>query len=174
MSELPTPDGIEYRHLHGAASSSLHVWPLNLAGLGILLVAALLGAFGISERVSASNDGVRLTVEGPKRIRSGEFFEMVFIVEAERRIGAAVLRVDEDIWHDVTINTMIPAAAEETSRDGAHEFHFGPIEAGSRFLWKVDGQINPAYPPELDDGAISIADSTSILATVEYSMRVLP
>jgi hypothetical protein len=174
MNDLQRPDGIERRHIHEVGGSGLRTAPVGAAGLGLLLGAAIFGVFGVDDAVSSAGDGAALTVEGPKRIRSGEFFEMLFTIETERELRDAVLRVDEDIWHDVTINTMIPQAAEEGFKDGSFEFHFGALRPGTRLLVKVDGQINPAYPPGNNAGAIVLADAAAEIATIDYSMRVLP
>lgn len=174
MNGIRRPDGIHHRHIHDARGSLLHAWPSGLVVFGSLILVAAFGVFGERGTLTAAAEGVRLSVAGPFRIRSGEFFEMLFIVETDREIRDAVLSVDEDVWYDVTINTMIPQPTEESFSNGAFEFHFGALTPGSRLLVKVDGQINPAYPPGLNEGAIEIVDGAATLAGVAYSMRVLP
>jgi len=174
MNEITKPDGIERRHIHEAHRPVLRALPFDAVGLGLLLSAGIFGLFGADERVSSAGDGATLTIDGPKRIRSGEFFEMLFTIRNEREIRDAVLRVDEHVWNEVTINTMIPQPTEEGFNDGSFEFHFGALRPGSRLLVKVDGQINPEYPPGENAGAIVLADAAASLTTVDYSMRVLP
>lgn len=173
MNEPRRPDGIERRHVQ-AHGTRLHAWPSGLVLLGLILAITSSGVLGQRGRVASAGDGVRLSVEGPVRIRSGEYFEMLFTVDTEREIRDAVLSVDIRVWHDVTINTMIPQPAEESFEDGAFEFHFGALTRGSRLVVKVDGQINPAYPPGANAGAIALSDGAVTLASVDYTMRVLP
>jgi hypothetical protein len=173
MSQIRRPEGIEERHLR-AAGTRLHAWPTGLVVFTLVIVAALTGAFGVRDTVTADEASVRLSVEGPSRIRSGEFFEMLFTVDTQREIRDAVLSIDPEIWHDVTINTMIPQPAEESFEDGTFRFHFGALTPGSRLLVKVDGQINPAYPPGANRGAVELVDGAATLARVDYEMQVLP
>lgn len=173
MNEIRRPEGIERRHIE-ASGSLLHALPTGLILFGLLLLAALLGTFGRRDTLTAAGAGVELSVEGPMRIRSGEFFEMLFTIETEREIRDAVLSVGSGIWHDVTINTMIPQPTEESAEDGAFEFHFGALRPGSRLLVKVDGQINPTYPPGTNEGVIELVDGAATLASIDYRMKVLP
>ena len=122
----------------------------------------------------AADSGVTLTVAGPERLRSGELFEMLFTIETEREIKDAVLSVDADVWHDITINTMIPQPTEEGFDDGAFEFHYGALPPGTRLLVKVDGQVNPVYPPGPNQGAIEITDGLATLVSIDYRLMVLP
>ncbi|MGH2428853.1 MAG: hypothetical protein ACRDGV_08210 [Candidatus Limnocylindria bacterium] len=174
MNDLGAPEGIERRHIHESGGSRLQRMPIGLLGLGVLLAASVLGLFGSEARRTVAGDGIGLQVAGPERIRNGEFFEMVVTAEAERAIADLVLRIDDEIWRDVTVNTLIPAATDEGYRDGAFEFRFGPLEAGSRFIVKIDGQINPDHGPSANNGPISLGDADDVLVTVNYAMEVLP
>lgn len=173
MNEMARPDGIEPRHIHEAQGSFITPWG-GLIGLGMLLVVALFGVFGARDTLHAKGNGVRLTFEGPVRIRSGEYFEMTFTIETEREIRDAVLSVDTDIWHDVTINTMIPQPVDESFEDGAFDFNYGALPPGSLLEVKVDGQVNPDYPPGPNRGAIEITDGPATLVSLEYTLMVLP
>lgn len=173
MNDLRRPEGIESRHVH-AGGTRLHAWPTGLIVFALLFVLAGLGLFGSRTAVTAAAEGVRLSVEGPKRIRSGEMFEMLFTIETEREIRDAVLAVDPVIWKDVTINTFMPQPADERFEDGAFAFHFGALTPGSRLLVKVDGQVNPIYPPGPRDGTVALVDGAATLVSVDYSIKVFP
>lgn len=174
MNGIRRPDGIEHRHIHEARGTRLHAWPSGLVLFGVLIVLAALGILGDREIIATRGEGARLSIEGPSRIRSGEYFEMLFTIEAEREIRDAVLAVGQDVWHDVTINTMIPQPTEEDFEEGSFRFHFGALPPGSRLVVKVDGQINPRYPPGTNRGEIAVVDGASTLTRVAYSMEVLP
>jgi hypothetical protein len=173
MNEVSRPDGIEPRHIHEAHGSGVMTWG-GVVLLGVLLIAALFGVFGIQATVSDGGEGVQLTIEGPKRIRSGEYFEMMFTIETDREIRDAVLSVDADVWHDLTINTMLPTPTEEGFQNGAFDFHYGALPPGARLLVKVDGQVNPDYPPGPNQGAIEVTDGPATLASIDYTIMVLP
>lgn len=173
MNEVTLPDGIEPRHIHEAHGSGIRAWGAPVL-LGIVLALALAGVLGKRTTLTAAENGVVLTVEGPQRIRSGEFFELLFTIETEREIKDAVLAVDADVWHDITINTMIPQATEEGFSEGAFEFHYGALPPGTRLLVKVDGQVNPNYPPGPNRGAIEVTDGAATLASLDYTIMVLP
>ena len=65
----------------------------------------------------------------PETIRNGEFLEMRVTVESTDGIGLLVIGIDQALWEDVTVNTMIPAATEEVSEDGEFRFSFGQLDA---------------------------------------------
>ncbi|HZD51440.1 MAG TPA: hypothetical protein VE175_00200 [Woeseiaceae bacterium] len=172
MDDTTRPDGIEHRHIHEAHGTRLHAWPTGLAILALAI--AVFGVFGRRDTVTAEGDRVRLSVEGPSRIRSGELFEMLFTIETDREIRDAVLSVGPEIWHEVTINTVIPEPTEESFSDGSFEFHFGALRPGSRLLVKVDAQINPVYPPGNNEAVVALIDGPATLVALDYSMRVYP
>jgi hypothetical protein len=174
MSDLARPDGIEPKHIHEAGGSVVRRWPFGLAGLGVLLALAFVGVYGKQNRLAGSGSEVELAVEGPVRIRNGEFFEMVLNVETRRDIRDLVVLIGADLWRDVTVNTLLPDPSEHGFRDGSYEFRFGPLEAGGTLRIKVDGQINPSHAPSANEDTIEIADGEATLVTVNYAMEVLP
>jgi hypothetical protein len=174
MDELTRPDGIEPKHIHEARGSFVRRWPFGLAGLGLLLGLAFFGAYGEQGRTTGSGSDVSFSVDGPHRIRNGEFFEMVLDVAARREIRDLVILVGADVWRDVTVNTLMPDPSEHGFRNGSFEFRFGALGAGETFRFKVDAQVNPSHTPSANKGTIQIADGDATLATVNYAMEVLP
>lgn len=173
-SDIALPEGIEKRHIHEAGGSFRHQWPVGMLGLGVLLLASVLGWFGTEEQLTAAASEVQLSVDGPSRIRNGEFFELLITIETDRPIGDLTLVIDEDVWRDTTVNTFIPAASEENFEDGAFTFAFGPFEPGSQLSIKVDGQVNPDHTPSANRGPIAVADGDEPLVELDYVMEVLP
>lgn len=171
---LDSPEGIERRHIHEAGGGRMHGWPFGPIGLGVLVIASALGWFGTETLAVGSGDGVTFSVDAPTRIRNGEFFEMTFTVETSRDIEELVLGVDEGIWTDLTINTVIPAPSSETFAGGAWQFSFGPLRPGDTFSVKVDGQINPDHQLTTNEGRVTAADGEEVLADLEHAMEVLP
>jgi len=147
----------------------------SLAILGALMVAGLTGALGGQEDQTrrAQGNGVILKVKTPAILRSGMLFETVVEVRTERPVTDLVVAVSDGLWRQMTINTMIPAAEEESSENGFRRFSFGPAPAGETFRFKVDGQINPPLFVGTR-GDVAILDGDRELARTPLRTRVLP
>ena len=168
------PDGVP------AIDSHKGLWdryasPLALLILGGLLFAAWLGVAGgqPSPRTHTDFGIAKLSVKTPTVIRNGEFFETDIRLTAAARLEDATLGVDADLWRDMTINTMIPAPAEESYDAGEMRFSYGPLEAGQTLRVKIDGQINPPLFAG-NKGAIAVYDGDRLIGRQQIAIRVLP
>ena len=148
--------------------------------LGLVLLAALLGAAllgylggGKSPHLLAATAQADLTVKTPLRLRSGLFFEQDIEVRARAPIADAVIGIGAPLWQDITVNSMIPAAADEGFEDGRYRLHYGPLKPGDRLRLKVDAQINPPLTGGTR-GAITLSDGERLIATVPLTIKVLP
>lgn len=169
----PFPDGIDDRHTAPVGGWRQHASPLSLAAFGVVVLLALLGVAGHEREWVTEEDGTRLAVHMPETIRNGEFFEMRLRVESDAPIGEVVIGVEEELWEDVTVNTLIPAAAEEQSQDGEFRFTFTELDAGTPFLMKVDAQVNPDILGG-NEGTVTVYDGETALVEVRVEMTVLP
>jgi hypothetical protein len=163
---IDEPDERRVRRINRAS-------PIGLAILSVVVALALLGLAGREEDRVASADGVTLTWHAPEIIRNGEFFEMRIGVDATRDIGPLVIGVDAELWEDFTINTMIPAAAEERVEDGEFLFDFGRLAAGTPLLFKVDAQINPDRLGPTG-GTVTVYEGSQPLVELPLEIMVLP
>ena len=165
------PDGITQEH--ESNSQRANPWPLIL--LALLLGAGLTGLFGGQPAIvrHASNDMIALSVRTPETLRNGMAFETIIEVTPHRPIGDLVIAVSDGLWQEMTINTMIPAAKEESHMDGSHRFSFGEAEPGETFRFKIDGQINPPLFAGTN-GEVVVLDSERRLAAVPVRIEVLP
>jgi len=168
------PDGITETHL------AAHRWhrsasPLSLIILGAVILAAFSGTLGGFPNPSRSADGpkARLTLEAPEIARSGMFFEMRLRIDADAAIARPIIAVSPGYWHELTVNTMIPAAADERFGPGGYRFEYPPLAAGDTLLVKVDGQINPALVGGTA-GRIALYDGETPLAALPARMEVRP
>ena len=142
--------------------------------ISLVVLAGLVGLLGAPDTARrASSEAATLEVFGPRLIRNGEFFEMRFRVDARRPIEQTVIAVDKDIWEDITVNTMIPAATEETFEGDEFRFSFGKLEAGRSLLFKLDGQLNPDIRGS-NSGRVTVYDKDRELVSLDYSLVVLP
>lgn len=174
MSAPAAPEGIESRHIYRAEGSTFRQWPWGSAALGVLLTLSFFGVYGDVQKRSHSGEEVQFVVEGPSVIRNGEFFEMMLTVEARRDIQNLSIRVEADLWRDMTVNTLLPDPSEQSFANGAFVLEFGMLDAGKNLLVKIDGQVNPSHGPSANEGVISIADDRTTLASVNFNIEVLP
>jgi hypothetical protein len=167
------PDGIGEEHARPTDGWRRHANPVALVVFGVVMLLGVTGVLGREGEVRAEASGVSLTVHTSQIIRNGEFLEMRISVESDDPIAELVIGVDESLWEDMTVNTMIPAAADEASANGEFRFTFAELEAGTRFLFKVDLQVNPDIVAG-NDGAVTVYDGDQPMATTDVSITVLP
>lgn len=169
----PYPDGIDERHVRPLAGWRRHASPLSLAVFGAVVVLALTGLLGHERQWQTQGGSTSLSVHMPEIIRNGEFFEMRVTVEAAEPIGELVVGIDQALWEDMTVNTLIPAATDETSEDGEYRFTFAELSAGTPFLLKVDAQVNPDILGG-NEGVVTVYDGDEELTRVNVAIAVLP
>ncbi len=167
------PDGIAAGHLHEKAAWRRHANPLSLLVFAGVVGLALAGVLGHEREWSAAASGASLEVHMPETIRNGEFLEMRLTVESTAGIAELVIGIDQGLWEDMTINTMIPAATEEVSEDGEFRFTFAELGPGTSFLLKIDAQINPDIVGG-NSGTITVYDGDEPLVEQSVEMAVLP
>jgi hypothetical protein len=168
-----TPDGIGESHIQPIGGWRRHASPLSLVVFGTVVVLGLTGLLGHERDWHAESDGHSLAIHAPEITRNGEFLEMRIAVESERGIDDVVIGVDAALWEDMTVNTMIPAATEETSEDGEFRFTFGPLTAGTTFDLKIDLQVNPDIVGG-NEGMVTLYDGDEPLVPIEVRVTVLP
>lgn len=173
-SQTPAfPDGIADEHIRPIEGWRRHASPLSLVVFGAVVALALSGWLGRERTWSAEGRGAALEVHAPEIIRNGEFLEMRVRVTSDAPITELVIGIDESLWEDVTVNTMIPAASDEASEDGEVRLTFAELAAGTTFLFKVDMQINPDIVGG-NSGTLTIYDGEAELVATELSITVLP
>ncbi len=165
------PDGIAEGHWRAVGAWRRHASPLSLIVFGVVIVLGLTGFLGREHDWVATADGVELSVHAPEIIRNGEFFEMRIRVESDRTLEELAIGVDQTLWEDFTVNTLIPAATDEVSEDGEFRFTFG--EQPGEFMLKIDLQVNPDILGG-NEGVITLYDGDRELASVTVGMTVLP
>jgi len=167
------PDGIGEGHARPLEGWRKHASPLALVVLGGVVALGMTGLLGREAVWRAEGSGVTLEVHSSEIIRNGEFFEMRISVQPDGPLSELVIGVDESLWEDMTVNTMIPGAADETSVDGEFLFTFAELEADKTFLLKVDLQVNPDIVAG-NQGAVTVYDGEEPLASADLAITVLP
>ena len=169
----PYPDGIGERDIRPVARWRRHASPVGILVFGIVVALALFGVLGHERTWTATAAAADLEVHGPEVIRNGEFFEIRVRVRAEDPITEVGIGVDEALWEDITVNTMIPAATDETSENGEVRFTFAELPAGTEFLLKIDLQVNPDILGG-NEGTITLYDGEEPIVSTDVSITVLP
>ena len=165
ISEEPTGDGLWNRHAS----------PVSILILGSILACAFAGFTGgqPSPKEVADFGRATLAVKTPHIIRNGEFFETEIEISPVAAIGDATVAISADLWRDMTVNTMIPAAGTESFAEGRYRFAYGPLKAGQTLRIKVDGQINPPLFAGTE-GEISLYDGERLVGRQPLRIKVLP
>ena len=171
--QKPYPDGLQREHTVAGGYWRRHASPMALLLLLALVLTGISGALGHERDWTARAGGVALDVHAPEVLRNGEILEMRVAVTADRPIGVLVIGLSDELWRDMTVNTMIPAASDERSRDGELRFSYGPLEPGVRFLLKVDLQANPDIVLGTA-GHITVYDGERALVSTSMAITVLP
>jgi hypothetical protein len=169
----PPPDGIGTEHID---LRPLQQRPgiLSLVILGALVVFGLSGyAGGGSAEHEVRNAAGTFELRSPDIIRNGDMLETRMHVVAQRPIDKLVIGVEPALWREVTTNSTVPQAAEETFRDGLFRFSFHRIEAGAAFEFQVAQQINPGLWGT-NRGRVVFLDGDTVLAELPVALRVLP
>jgi hypothetical protein len=168
------PQGISESH-SSAKGWHRHANPASFIALGSLMILALLGIFGGQPHPTITVDvpSADINLQSPQRIRNGEFFEMRMNIQTKRPFKDLTLAISSSFLHDLTINTMIPAPADEKSEEGRYLFSYGRIDKGTDFTIKIDGQINPPLFRG-NDGEIELLDGDTVIARIPVEIKVMP
>ena len=171
---LEPPQGIGEVHIR-TSRWARHASPGSMLLIGALLITAMFGIFGGQPHPKRQIDtpAAAIALQFPEILRNGQFFEMRAKVMAKRDFTDMRLGISTSYWHDLTINTMIPAAAEETSNNGEYRFGYGPVKAGEEITIKFDGQINPPLFAG-NKGILTLMDGETVVARTPINLRVIP
>jgi hypothetical protein len=169
------PDGIDASHAKALSGLRAHASPLAFLILGALVAIATTGLLGgrSSPITVVSAPAASLEVKLARPLRSGLFFETRIRIVARRDIPKPVVGVDATLWRDLTINSHIPAAADESFKGGQYRFEYGALKTGDTLEIKIDGQTNPPLIGYLT-GNITLLDGDTRLTETHLSIPVLP
>jgi hypothetical protein len=166
------PDGIEPAHIDPASTRSI-IW-YRVGAIGIVVLAAIWGLVGggPTPRIARHSPSLSLDLHFPNPIRNGMFVEWRIDVFAREPVEDLVISIPANLWRDMTINTLVPAAEKERSQNGEFLFHFGTLKAGEKFSLKMDGQLNPARTNG-QKGTIKVLDGSRLLIAEHVTMDVI-
>lgn len=168
------PDGIEPDHI-----VARHRWHDHASPASLLVLLAVV-AFGLSGHAgsrpverAADAPAARLAVRSPEIVRNGEIYEAVIAIDARQRIGRLVLGISPALLRETTVNSTMPAAADESYGDGLFRFDHGAVAGGTRFEVKLALQGNPSLYGE-NAGRIAVFDGATPLVELPLTLRIRP
>jgi hypothetical protein len=145
-----------------------------LALLGLILLAALLNAFGQRpETSSAAAPAARLQVYAPERVRSGLVYAARFRIDARREIKNATLVLDSGWAEGYTVNGLAPQPISEASQNGKLTFTFGHVPQGRHLTFWISLQVNPTNVGDRTQD-VRLYDGKRRLAVVERTITIFP
>ena len=174
MSEIP--DTIVLRRDRDFEGRGSEIW-IRRALFGLVCVVpvlALANVFGQRPTVStAAAPAAKLTVSAPARVRGGLLYQVRFRIDARKKLDQAALVLDRGWIDGLTINTLEPSPASESSVNGKLGFDLGPIEAGDTHVLFVDYQVNPTTVGRQNQ-TVTLYDGKKALITIHRTLTVFP
>lgn len=172
------PDHIDLeRHRDWEGRRFERLLPPTLLVLSALLpLLALLGVFGQSpdvKKVANPNGVATLELSAPNSVRSGLLYQARFNIRANRDIKDAVLVLDSGWLESMTLNTVEPSPAEETSRDGGLALDLGEIPKGKLWRQYLQFQVNPVNAGSQSQG-VTLYDGNVPLLHLNRDLMIWP
>ena len=140
----------------------------------VVPLLALLNVFGQRPDTSTGTAAAAgLSVSAPSRVRGGLLYQARFRITARKSLAQAALVLDSGWLDGLTINTIEPSPASETSRNGKLALDLGPISAGTSYLFVVDFQVNPTTVGRQDQ-SLTLYDGSRALITIHRTLTIFP
>lgn len=143
-----------------------------LAAIAVLGLANVFGQRASSTLVSSPEAALKLSA--PSKVRGGDLWQARFHITAKQDIHKATLLLDPGWGEGMTINTIEPSPANETSDDGRLSFELGSIPAGSDFILFMQFQVNPTTVTWHRDQHVELDDGNRALVTINRTITVFP
>jgi hypothetical protein len=154
-----------------------HWLPNILLGvIAIVPVLALLNVFGQApdvKKVVNPNGAVTMELSAPTTVRSGLLFQARFDIRAVREIKDAVLVLDSGWMESLTLNSLEPSPAEETSRNGGIALDLGQIPQGKLWRQYMQFQVNPVNLGSQSQG-VTLYDGNVPLLHLNRDLMIWP
>jgi hypothetical protein len=177
MSEQ-APELIDLRRHRDYEGRGIEHWlpPALLCLTALIPLLALFNVFGQSpevKKVANPNGAATLELSAPTKVRSGLIFQARFDIRANRDIKDAVLVLDSGWLESVTLNSLEPSPAEETSRDGSLALDLGEIPQGKLWRQYMQFQVNPVNLGSQSQG-VTLYDGNVPLLRLNRDLMIWP
>jgi len=173
-SSSVAPDGIDDEHSRPRRWQR-HANPAALILLALWLGAGLAGFFGghANPVYVDETDGARVVLDFPETLRNGELFEMRAAVTAKQALQNPTLALSVDYWHELTINSFVPAPLKESVVDGEFRFTWEALAPGDTLHVKIDGQVNPQFFHQ-NRARVAVMDGERSISSHDTTLRIWP
>jgi hypothetical protein len=139
-----------------------------------LSAAALANVFGQHTRtLSVDSLRAKLTLEAPQAARGGLIYQASFEIDAHSRLAKPTLVLDPGWFDGMTINTVEPDAVTWGQRDGRNTLELPAIEAGSRFVLRLQYQVNSTSVGHRTQNVV-LTDGGLPLVTLQNAQTLFP
>jgi hypothetical protein len=170
------PEGIVLRRHRDLNGRRHQVWVRRgvLAAIAVVPIFGLFNVFG--QRPSdtdVSAPAATLSLSAPERVRGGLLFQAHFTIRARSKLEHAALVLHPDWLQGMTMNTLEPSPADETSENGALRFDYGAIDAGKRFDVFIQYQVNPTAIGERKQW-VDLVDGETTVASIKRDLFIFP
>ncbi|HET6848347.1 MAG TPA: hypothetical protein VFH74_05785 [Gaiellales bacterium] len=183
--ERPSEDGIappiglslpRHRDLEGRLWQwSNRVRIVLTAVLVIFVVLALLNVFGQrASTASATASGVTLRVDAPSALREGLIYQTRVDITTQRPIARPVITLDGGWLDGMTLNSVQPGPASQTSGHGGATFQYAPLRAGQTLTVWFEWSVNPTHIQWRRPRTITVGDGGTPLVSQTSTMTVFP
>jgi hypothetical protein len=164
-----------HRDLEGMGRQGIWV---RRAVIGVITLIAVLGLFNVfGQRPStarAETAAAILSVYAPTAIRGGDFMEARFHVTAKRELKNARLVLDPGWAEGLSINTVEPSPASQSSANGRLALELGQIKAGQSYILFMQFQVNPTNLAWNRPQNVELLDGTTPILHIHRSITVYP
>ena len=142
--------------------------------LSAIVVLALANRFGQRQSVSVVRSApASLSVRAPSNLRGGLIYELRIEIRATDALHHAHLVIGDGWLEGMTMNTLEPTPANETSADGQLKLALGHIAAGQTFVQFIQMQVNPTTAARRT-ATVSLLDGNRRLATSRRTLTIFP
>lgn len=143
--------------------------------LAVLVVLGLANTFGQSPTVSQAQAPVAtLRVTAPADLRGGLIFQVRVDIEARSSLAKPSLEFSPAWFEAMTLNSLAPQPATESTRDGDPVFVLSPIPAGHRATYWFYFQVNPTNVGWHRTETLTLFDGATRLAAIHRTITIYP
>jgi hypothetical protein len=172
------PDTLTLRHnrdLEGFYRGAIWVRRGVVAILTLISVLGLVNVFGQKPSTTLVSSSVAaLKSQAPTKVRGGDLWQARFHITAKKDISNANLVLDPGWADGMTINTIEPSPANETSDNGRLGLQLGPIKAGQDFILFMAFQTNPTTVTWQRPQNVELLDGDQRLTSIDRTITVFP
>jgi len=148
-------------------------------GITLLLVVfvalALLNVFGQRTTTSsATSPAATLRVETPSALRGGLIFQTRVDVVAARDIARPVITLSGGWFDGITLNSVQPGPASQTSGHGGATFQYAPLRAGQTLTIWFEWSTNPTMVEWRRPRTVTVSDGGTPLVVQKSTVTVFP